>query len=126
MRNAFSPTAPVTFLDAEAVRARLRRASEALCARDSNVLGVLLFGSLATGTATPGSDADLLVLLRSDARRVVDRIPDYSRPFEMPGFGVDVWPWTQGELGRRLRGDDRFARELLETGLTLAGTITPA
>jgi predicted nucleotidyltransferase len=83
----------------------------------------VLFGSLASGSATPGSDADLVVLLRSDARRMLDRIPEHTRPFEAPGLGIQVLPWTEAELRRRLANSDRFAREVIETGVVLAGTL---
>jgi predicted nucleotidyltransferase len=102
---------------------RLRTAAQQLCAAQQNVLAVVLFGSLAQGTATPASDADLMVLLRADDRRILDRIPQYTRPFEAPRLGVQVLPWTEHELRRRLASGDRFAREVLETGVVLAGTV---
>ncbi len=123
MPTGFSPTVPVTFLDAPALVDRLRVAARQLAARDANVVAVVLFGSLARGTATPGSDADLMVILRQDARRLLDRIPDYTRPFEMPGLGVQVLPWTVAEVERRLAAGDSFAREILKTGVVLAGEV---
>jgi predicted nucleotidyltransferase len=123
MPNGFSPTAPVTFLDARAVVGRLRAVAQALCARDPNVVAVVLFGSLAHGIPTPASDADLLVVLRSDARRVLDRIPDWTRPFETPGLAIQMLPWTLDELRRRLAAGQRFAREVIETGIVLGGSL---
>jgi hypothetical protein len=123
MPNGFSSTAPVTFLDTAAVVERLRAVAQRLCASDPNVVAVVLFGSLAHGTATPASDADLLVVLRSDARRILDRIPDWTRPFETPGLAVQVLPWTLGELNGRLAAGHRFAGEIVDTGMILAGTL---
>ncbi len=104
MPTPSSDSAKVTFLDVPAAVRRVRSAAEQARASDPNIVAVVLFGSLATGGATPASDADVLVLLRHDSRRVLDRIPDYSRAFE----GL---------------GHDRFAREILDTGITVAGTI---
>ena len=123
MPNGFSPTAPVTFLDAAAVVERLRTVARTLCATDPNVVAVVLFGSLAHGIPTPASDADLLVVLRSDGRRILDRIPDWTRPFETPGLAVQVLPWTSDELHQRLTAGHRFAGEIVDTGIILAGTF---
>ena len=123
MPNRSLNTAPVTFLDSRAVVDRLTAAARQLCAQHSNVVAVVLFGSLARGTATPGSDADLLVVLRADARRMLDRIPEFTQPFESPGLSVQVLPWTEAELQRRRERADPFAREVLETGVLLAGEV---
>ncbi len=123
MPTPSSDSAKVTFLDVPAAVRRVRSAAEQARASDPNIVAVVLFGSLATGGATPASDADVLVLLRHDSRRVLDRIPDYSRAFEGLGLAVQVFPWTAAELTRRLAEHDRFAREILDTGITVAGTI---
>ena len=123
MQNRLSNTAAVKFLDVEGVVERLRGVARSLLAADHNVAAVVLFGSLAHGTATPASDADLLVLVRADTRRIIERIVQYSRPFEMPGLSVQVLPWTEAELSERLEASDRFAREILESGIVLAGAV---
>ncbi len=116
-------SAPVTFLDVPRAVEAVRAAAIRLRATDPGVVAVILFGSLADGTATPRSDADVLVVLREDGRRVLDRIPDYTRPFEDLDLSVQVLPWTRGELERRLAEGDRFAREIVERGRVLAGAI---
>jgi predicted nucleotidyltransferase len=123
MPTPSSDSARVTFLDAPAAVARLRAAAGQACARDPNIAAVVLFGSLATGGATPLSDADLLVVLRQDARRVIDRVCDYAQPFETLGLAVHVLPWTTAELASRLADGDPFAREILRTGVVLAGAL---
>jgi predicted nucleotidyltransferase len=125
MLTPSSDSAKVTFVDAMAIVHRLRAAAQLACAQNPNITTVILFGSLATGGATPASDADLLVIIRDDARRVLDRIPDYSPPFERVGVAVQLLPWTEAEVASRLREGDRFAREILDTGVTLAGSVQP-
>lgn len=123
MRKPSSSTAAVTFLDRDAVVASLTAAAADLVRQDRNVGAVVLFGSLASGTPTPSSDADLLIVLRHDDRRMIDRIPDYSKAFESAGVGIQVLPWTERELAVRRLQQDRFAREILETGRVLAGAL---
>jgi len=118
-----SDSARVTFLDAAGTVARLRQAAQSLRDRDINVRAVVLFGSLAGGTATPASDADLLVVLNHDRRRVIDRVVEYARPFETAGLAPQVLPWTAAELQQRLAEDDPFAREIVTRGTVLAGAL---
>ena len=123
MPTRSSNTAAVTYLDRGAVLRDLAAAAKQLTARDPNVMAVVLFGSLAHGTPTPSSDADLLLVVGEDRRRMIDRIPDYTRPFEAARMAIQVLPWTAQELERRLAAGDRFAKEILETGHVLAGTV---
>ncbi len=123
MPTASSGSARVTFLDVQGSVNRLRAAARRLRGTEPNVAVVVLFGSLASGSATPSSDADLLVVLHSDDRRVVDRVPDYSRPFEGLGLSAQVFPWTRTELTERLADNDPFAEEILRTGNVLAGSL---
>lgn len=118
-----SSSARVTFLDAGATIARLKQAARTLRDRDPNVRAVVLFGSLAAGTATPASDADLLVVLNQDRRRIIDRIVEYAQPFETAGLAPQVLPWTAAELHQRLGQDDPFAREIVTRGTILAGAL---
>ncbi len=123
MLSKSSSSARVTFLDVRALVEQLAAAARRLCTENPNVVGVVLFGSLADGTATPGSDIDLLVLLRHDHRRVLDRVPDYTAPFEHVGMGVQVFPWTVEELMRRQERRDPWVAEILLRGRLLAGKL---
>jgi len=78
----------------EALRDRARALGEA----DGNVLQIVLFGSLAEGRAVPGSDADILVLLREDPRPFVERVGDWQGRFSI-GFPVEAFPYTEAERG---------------------------
>src|SRR3990172_12951268 len=69
-------------LDREGTINRLRERARSLLEQRPDVLEVRLFGSLASGTPRPGSDADLFVVLRDSAPAFLDRIPDIARYFE--------------------------------------------
>jgi len=105
------------------VVARLRAHAERLLVEDPNVVEVHLFGSLARGDAHPGSDADLLVVVRDGAGPFRNRIPAMARHFTGVGVGCDVLVYTEGERAR-LAG--RFAQAVLDEGIQLAARISPS
>ena len=92
------PGVKVTFLDIAPILAGLQARAQRLLVSHPRVHEVSLFGSLMRGTYGPGSDADLLVLLDTDARRFVDRIPEFLEQFSGLGIAVDVFPYTLGEI----------------------------
>ena len=83
--------------------------AERLASANSNVRKIALFGSLAAETHTPRSDADILILLREDSRRFMDRIPEFLRAFRDARIPVDVFPYTEAEFARLLAEENPFA-----------------
>ncbi len=102
----------VFWLDTDLVRERLRAVVERL-ADDPNVLRVILCGSFAEGRAVPGSDLDVMIVLTHDERPFLERIPAYLTYFSGIGIGVDLFPYSVGELANPL------ARRAMETGTLL-------
>jgi len=100
------------WLDKDFIRQQLRTAVDALKG-DKKLLKIVLFGSFAKDRAVPGSDLDILIVLQSDSRRFIDRIPEYLDAFSERGIGVDVFPYTVKEL------DNPVARNALENGKVL-------
>jgi predicted nucleotidyltransferase len=88
----------VTFLEIEPILTGLKERAQRLLISHPRVREVSLFGSLARGNYGPGSDADLLVILEADARRFIDRIPEFLEPFSGLGIAVDVLPYTLREI----------------------------
>ena len=84
------------------------------------MLEVRLFGSLARGSATPGSDADLFIVLRDGAGPLLDRIADLARHFTGTGIGCDLIVYTEAERQRLLARGDAFARAIFDEGILLA------
>lgn len=64
MPDEFSISAEVRYLDRETILADLQRAVGAAKARYPEISKVYLFGSLADGTWTAESDADLMIVVR--------------------------------------------------------------
>lgn len=106
----------IFWLDREEARRRIGRAAEELVNSRPDVLACYLFGSLAEGRAVPGSDADVLVVLRISDRRWMDRPLEYDGPFRGLGMPVELFCYTLDELGRV-----PLASHALEQGVLLAG-----
>jgi len=91
----------VTYLDRARAVEQLRLLAGRLLASNPDVLEVRLFGSLARGEAIPGSDADVLVVLRHHSQpRWMDRIPEFAAAFDDTDMPVEVFPYTRAELTR--------------------------
>ena len=80
---------------------------------------VLAFGSFVKGESVPGSDVDLLIILRDSPKPFLDRIPDYL-PGRFP-VGVDVFPYTGDEIDRMLQAGNLFMKAIVEEGRELEG-----
>jgi len=86
-------------LDKKAALDNLRSSAQNLMTNRHEVEKVVLFGSLADGTAVPGSDADVLLILKhSTEERWFDRISKYIDYFANAGIGVDLFPYTRSEI----------------------------
>ena len=107
----------ITYFDMAGVRRAAQDFAARLAAEHPEVLRVVLFGSVATGEAAPGSDADFLVIISHSDKEFLDRISDY-RPHHFP-VGVDVFAYTEEELEQMLREGSFFLRRALAEGITL-------
>ena len=117
MPSRSSSSSGVAFLDRDRVLAELRHAVSALVAQRAGVREAWLFGSLARGTATPRSDADLMIVVDQDARRPMDRIPEFLLLLEGLGRPTDVLVLTAAEwMAREGTG---LHREVVVRGIQL-------
>lgn len=87
----------VFWLNQEALIKEISHLANRLGERDENISKIILFGSLAERRAVPGSDADILVLLKKEKRPFLDRLSQYHQEFCL-GFPVEVFPYTEAEL----------------------------
>ncbi|HWP99491.1 MAG TPA: molybdopterin-binding protein, partial [Vicinamibacterales bacterium] len=84
-------------LDRDRVIAALRRRAERLVAERPEVLEVRLSGWLAHDRAVPGSDADILVLVRDGAPAFLDCAPALTPYFTGAGIGCDLSVYEEQE-----------------------------
>ena len=116
----------VFWLDRSKAVERLRKVAEELATSHPEIERVILFGSLARGEAVPGSDADLLLILRQSDLSFVER-GAYYHPGDI-GIGVDVFAYTCSEVDAMQAPGNALLRQALREGMTLVGgekTQTP-
>jgi uncharacterized protein len=99
---------------------KLRLSVVAAQKRLPSIRRVILFGSLATGTPTPRSDADLLVVLDSSPHQHPrERVPEILRALSPLPCPVDLFVLTSDEMERFGREGSPLIRVALETGRDL-------
>ena len=87
-------------------------------ARDPRIERVILFGSLATGRATPRSDADLLIVLSEHPEPLwFNRIPEYLEALPHAPVPIDVFPYLDRELEDRREAGDPFLARIEAEGI---------
>lgn len=119
MRRPSLPSVRVLSPDWRKVFLGLEDWAKALAGADPNVLGVLLYGSLARGDYAPGSDADLIVVVTDSSYRPGERAY-HLPPLRLP-ICHEILVYTEGELSRLQQEDLPFVRRALAEGRWLAG-----
>jgi len=110
-------TVSVTWFDKDAVWRAVEAHARALAACFPEIEEIRVFGSLAKGTAVPGSDVDLLIIVSASDRPFLDRIRGY-----LPGAfpcGVDVFPYTRAEIARMTSEGNTLIAAALGEGRTI-------
>ena len=120
MQIRSSGSVRIISLDVDNIIKKLRTAAEELKNRDNNVLEVFLFGSLAKGEAVPGSDADIVIVLKKSEKRIIDRITDFVDSFSDINIGVDIFPYTIGEIEEFKEEGNSLIKEMLYNRFALA------
>ena len=80
---------------------------------------VILFGSMARGTAGLESDADVLVVMPFEGK-ALEKILEI-REVCHPEFPLDMLLWRPEDIARRYRWGDPFIRAALDHGVVLRG-----
>jgi predicted nucleotidyltransferase len=83
------------------------------------VKSLRLFGSVARGDQVGTSDADVMLILRGDETfDTLEAIRAYLPYFKLP-LGVDVLVFSEADIERRLKSDDRFMQQIWAESLIL-------
>lgn len=112
VREESSHSVRVFWLEHDRLLEDIRRAAQEAGRENPLVKEIVLFGSLAERRAVPGSDADILIVLREDHRPFLERVNEWLEKFDL-GFPVEVFPYTVAEL------NNPVAREALAKGVRL-------
>ena len=97
VRKKSSGSVTVFWFDREKALELLAKNAQILGRQRAEVLRVGVFGSLANGRAVPGSDADLIIIVSKNTKRMIDRCDDYIGYFGGLGLGVDLFCYTEEE-----------------------------
>jgi predicted nucleotidyltransferase len=119
MLSESSPSVKVTWFDYTAVWAEVNRFAQELLQQFSEVEEVRVFGSLVRRECVPGSDVDLLVVLRESSLPFDHRISLFLPRRPMP-VAVDVFPYTRRELEQMLAEGNHFLRRAMQESVLLA------
>jgi predicted nucleotidyltransferase len=120
MPSSSRPSAGATYLNRESRIADLRAAAERARQRMPSIDRIILFGSLAKGSATPRSDADLLVVVRtSEHTGPRDRVPELLDALDPLPCPVDLHVLTIDEFNAAQRESAALVREALAYGINL-------
>lgn len=117
MRERSSDSVRVFFADKDKVLRELRAWAADLRARRPDVERVGLFGSYATDTYGPRSDADLLIVLRDSDKWFRDRIPEFP-PGDL-SVPCDVFPYTAAEIEKLRRDESPWIMHVLDEAVWL-------
>jgi predicted nucleotidyltransferase len=88
----------VFWLDRKAAVEAVRSAARQFAQNDTRVRRVVLFGSLAAGTATAASDADILVVVSHTDLSILDRPVVFREHFSSIGLPAEVFVYTEAEI----------------------------
>ena len=112
-----STSVRVFWLDRPQVLERLRAVAERLQQNHPEIEQVILFGSVARGDAVPGSDADLLLVLKECGIPFLERGVRYR--ITDTGIDVDLVVYTRRELDAMLEEKNAFVTQALREGMVL-------
>ncbi|RZN39392.1 MAG: nucleotidyltransferase domain-containing protein [Methanophagales archaeon ANME-1-THS] len=102
----------VFWLEQDKLIEEIYRTAQRIGKEDENIVKIILFGSLAEKRGIPGSDADILILLKKDDNPFMQRIAEWSKKFTL-NFPLEIFPYTEKEL------TNPIIREALKKGITL-------
>lgn len=114
MQKKLFPSVKISYFNKEEVEKALREYIKELKEKRPEVEKVIVFGSFIRGESVPGSDVDLLIILKESKDSILDRIPRYL-PSNFP-VGVDVFPYTQEEIEKMKAEGNSFIEEALKEG----------
>ncbi len=120
MQIRSSGSVKIISLNTDDIMKRLKESAHLLKLENHEVTDVYLFGSLAQGKAVPGSDADVMIVLRKSDKMIIDRVTDFMDSFKDVGIGVDIFPYTEEEVNEFVKNKKLFIREVLAHRIKLA------
>ena len=114
MREPSSSSVKVTFTNREQILKALENLIQEWTQQHPELEQVILFGSFARGDYFPGSDVDVVIVLKESKAPFLDRITKF-RPTSFP-MDIDIFPYTRDEIERLWEDPHGLVRRALSEG----------
>lgn len=108
MPQIFFPSLKPRFIDEGQIISEIKEIALRVAEKNEKVAEIYLFGSYAEGSASLRSDADILIVLAEDKRKMIDRLDEFILGFIDAPVPVDVLVFTKSELKTALERGNRF------------------
>ena len=113
----YLPSVKIRFLDRAKILRELKELSLTLKKERKDVISIILFGSLAKGNHTGGSDADIIIIVKHSKKDLVERIFEFRKYFLNCSIPVDVLVYTEEEIEKMKH--EGFIDSVIKEGITL-------
>lgn len=118
MPQIFFPSSKPRFVDEGQIVSKIKEIALRVAKKNKKVAEIYLFGSYVEGNACLRSDADILIVLSEDKRKMIDRLDEFILGFIDAPVPVDVLVYTRSELKTALERGNRFL-ERVTSGIKL-------
>jgi predicted nucleotidyltransferase len=108
MPKLFFPSSKPVFINRQKIIDEFRQIALQAADKYKNIVEIYLFGSYARGNAGFHSDADILIILSSEKRNLIDRLDEFILTFSEGPVPVDVLAYTRVELKQALKEGNCF------------------
>ncbi|CAD7774770.1 MAG: Nucleotidyltransferase domain protein [Candidatus Methanoperedenaceae archaeon GB37] len=113
----YLPSVRIRFLDRGKILRELKELSLTLKKERQDVISIILFGSLAKGNYTGGSDADIIIIVKHSQKDLVERIFEFRKYFLNCSIPVDVLVYTEEEIKKMQH--EGFIDSVMKEGVNL-------
>ena len=113
----YLPSVRIRFLDRSKILRKLKELSLTLKKERQDVISIILFGSLAKGNYTGGSDADIIIIVKHSQKDLVERIFEFRKYFLNCSIPVDVLVYTEEEIKKMQH--EGFIDSVMKEGVNL-------
>ena len=113
----YLPSVRIRFLDRGKILRELKELSLTLKKERKDVISIILFGSLAKGNYTGGSDADIIIIVKHSQKDLVERIFEFRKYFLNCSIPVDILVYTEEEIKKMQH--EGFIDSVMKEGVNL-------
>ncbi len=117
MLKRYLNSVKISYFDKDEVYKALRKFAQELLRKHKEIKKIILFGSIVYNRQIPGSDIDILLVLKNSNLSFLDRTSRYM-PNQFP-VGVDIFAYTEAEIKKMLEEGNFFLKRALREGVVI-------